>query len=76
MLVLLSPAKSLDYESPLLTKKATKPRLLEHSAELVDQLIACPKGVFFLASWRQRARLKSQQLLKQTLEVLDFAGEG
>ena len=38
MLILLSPAKSLDYESPLSTKRATKPRLIERSAELVDQL--------------------------------------
>ena len=38
MLVLLSPAKSLDYESSLLTKKATKPRFIEESAELVSQL--------------------------------------
>lgn len=38
MLVLLSPAKSLDYDRPLLTKRATKPRLLEHSGELVEQL--------------------------------------
>ena len=35
MLVLLSPAKSLDYDSPLLTKKKTKPRFIDESAELV-----------------------------------------
>jgi cytoplasmic iron level regulating protein YaaA (DUF328/UPF0246 family) len=38
MLVLLSPAKSLDYESPLLIKKSTKPRFIEESSELVAQL--------------------------------------
>ncbi|MEN8693986.1 MAG: peroxide stress protein YaaA [Akkermansiaceae bacterium] len=38
MLVLLSPAKSLDYDSPLLTKKATKPRFIDQSSELVGQL--------------------------------------
>ncbi len=38
MIVLLSPAKSLDYESPLLTKRATKPRFIEDSAELISQL--------------------------------------
>lgn len=38
MLVLLSPAKSLDYDSPLLVKKNTKPRLLDDSAELIDGL--------------------------------------
>lgn len=36
MLILLSPAKSLDYESKLPTRKHTSPRLLDHSAELID----------------------------------------
>ena len=36
MLALLSPAKSLDYTSPLPTRKHTEPRLLERSAELID----------------------------------------
>lgn len=39
MLTVLSPAKSLDYESKLATKKFTQPRLLEGSAELIDQLV-------------------------------------
>lgn len=38
MLILLSPAKSLDFESPRLTKKATQPRLAAHSAELINEL--------------------------------------
>lgn len=38
MLILLSPAKSLDYEAPLLTNKATQPRLATHSAELIREL--------------------------------------
>ncbi len=36
MLILLSPAKSLDYESKVPTRKHTEPRLLDHSAELID----------------------------------------
>lgn len=36
VLILLSPAKSLDYESPLPTRKYSEPRLLEHSRELID----------------------------------------
>lgn len=44
MIVLLSPAKSLDYESPLLTKRATKPRFIEDSAELISQLRKLPVG--------------------------------
>ena len=38
MIVLLSPAKSLDYESPLLSKRSTKPRFIEDSAELISRL--------------------------------------
>ena len=38
MIVLLSPAKSLDYESPLLSKRSTKPRFTGDSAELIFQL--------------------------------------
>ena len=35
MLIVVSPAKSLDYESKLPTKKRSEPRLLDHSRELV-----------------------------------------
>ena len=38
MLVLLSPAKSLDYDSPLLTKKSSKPLFVDDSAELIEGL--------------------------------------
>ncbi len=37
MLIVVSPAKTLDYESSLPTPRATQPRLLEHSAELVER---------------------------------------
>lgn len=35
MLIVVSPAKSLDYESPLATTKYTQPGMLERSAELI-----------------------------------------
>lgn len=38
MLALLSPAKSLDFSSPLATRKATQPRLLEDASSLIDVL--------------------------------------
>lgn len=38
MLTLLSPAKSLDYESPLLIERSTQPRLKADTAMLIDQL--------------------------------------
>lgn len=36
MLVLLSPAKSLDYDSPLATRKHSQPRQLEASEQLIE----------------------------------------
>lgn len=37
MLVVISPAKNLDYDSPLPTDEYTQPRLLERAQELVDR---------------------------------------
>ncbi|HLQ86435.1 MAG TPA: peroxide stress protein YaaA [Salinisphaeraceae bacterium] len=37
MLIVISPAKTLDYDSPLPAHEATQPRLLEHSEELVER---------------------------------------
>ena len=36
MLILVSPAKTLDYDSPLSTQNHTLPEFVEHSAELID----------------------------------------
>ena len=36
MLIVVSPAKSLDFESPLPTKKYSEPDMLDRSAELVE----------------------------------------
>ena len=38
MLFLLSPAKTLDYETPPITSKATTPQFLAQSAQLIDVL--------------------------------------
>lgn len=38
MLLVISPAKTLDFETASVAKKATKPLLLDHSQELVDGL--------------------------------------
>lgn len=38
MLTLLSPAKTLDYSSPLITRKKTQPLLLDRAAELVEDV--------------------------------------
>lgn len=37
MLTVISPAKTLDYDSPLPPHEATQPRLLEHSSKLVQR---------------------------------------
>ena len=36
MLTVLSPAKTLDYETPPATRKATQPQFLDRSAALVE----------------------------------------
>lgn len=36
MLMVISPAKTLDFDSPPITKRATQPGFIERSAELVD----------------------------------------
>ena len=38
MLMVISPAKTLDYESPLATDTYTQPDFLDDACELVDQL--------------------------------------
>ena len=38
MLAILSPAKTLDYESPLITKKASEPDFVAESGELIEAL--------------------------------------
>ena len=38
MLIVLSPAKTLDYDSPTRTRKATMPEFLERSGELIDDI--------------------------------------
>ncbi|SCB75374.1 peroxide stress protein YaaA [Kosakonia oryziphila] len=36
MLILISPAKTLDYQSPLATTRFTRPELLDHSQQLIN----------------------------------------
>jgi len=40
VLIVVSPAKSLDYESPVATKKLSEPRLLDEAARLADVMAA------------------------------------
>ncbi|MDU6412212.1 MAG: peroxide stress protein YaaA [Yersiniaceae bacterium] len=37
MLMIISPAKTLDYESPLATRRYTQPLLLDHSQQLMER---------------------------------------
>jgi cytoplasmic iron level regulating protein YaaA (DUF328/UPF0246 family) len=41
MLILISPAKTLDYQSPLATTRYTQPELLEHSQSLSALPVSC-----------------------------------
>ncbi|MDH4396476.1 MAG: peroxide stress protein YaaA [Limnobacter sp.] len=51
MLVVLSPAKSLDYESPLATRKNTQPRFVKDAQALVEVLKPIsPQGLSELMS--------------------------
>ncbi len=46
MLIVISPAKTLDFEAPVTTKKATEPDFLSRSAELIDDIRALsPDGL-------------------------------
>lgn len=38
MLMVISPAKTLDYETPPATARFTLPQYLDHSQELIEQL--------------------------------------
>ena len=38
MLLVISPAKTLDYETPPATQRFTQPQYLDHSQELIQQL--------------------------------------
>jgi hypothetical protein len=37
MLILISPAKTLDYQSPLATERYTQPELLDYSQQLIRE---------------------------------------
>ena len=39
MLIVVSPAKTLDYESKLLTRTHTLPRMIDLASELVDVMV-------------------------------------
>jgi cytoplasmic iron level regulating protein YaaA (DUF328/UPF0246 family) len=38
MLIVISPAKTLDFDTPPVTKTFTQPRFLDHSQQLIEQL--------------------------------------
>ena len=51
MLLLISPAKTLDFETPVSTKSFSHPEFLDDSAELIDQLkMLSPSDVSALMS--------------------------
>jgi cytoplasmic iron level regulating protein YaaA (DUF328/UPF0246 family) len=61
VLIVVSPAKSLDYESPLATTKHSEPALLDRSAELVDIMVT-----------KSPAELSKMMGISQSLAELNF----
>ena len=39
MIIVISPAKTLDFDSPLITRRATQPAFLDQSEELMEKLV-------------------------------------
>ena len=39
MIIVISPAKTLDFDSPLITRRATQPAFLDQSEELMERLV-------------------------------------
>jgi cytoplasmic iron level regulating protein YaaA (DUF328/UPF0246 family) len=57
VLIVLSPAKTLDYESKLLTKKHTVPTMIDDSSELIDVLVTkSPDDIAAMMSCRVERR--------------------
>ena len=61
MLIVVSPAKSLDFESPLATKKHSTPSMLDRSAELVDVMAE-----------KSPTELSAMMAISEALGVLNF----
>ena len=55
MLVIISPAKTLDFENPAVSKVATKPAMLKDASELVDVMRGyAPDGIMDLMGVSQK----------------------
>ena len=61
MLIVVSPAKSLDYESPLATRKHSEPAMLDQAAELVE-----------LMATKSPAELSSMMGISESLAITNF----
>ncbi len=59
MLIVISPAKTLDYDTPPKTKTFTQPDYLEHSAELIHRL-------------RELSSLDIAELMKVSTKIADL----
>ncbi len=59
MLIIISPAKTLDYETPAKTKMSTQPGYLDDSEELISRL-------------RQLSSLDISELMKVSIKIADL----
>lgn len=72
MLALISPAKTLDYETALPTDEFTQPRLLENSAQLIDvcRKLSASEIASLMSVSERIATLNADRLLETGIQNL------
>ena len=77
MLTVISPAKTLDFDSPATTRKASQPRFLARSAELVEDARALsPADIRELMGVSEKiAQLNHQRFMNAKQALLAFRGD-
>ena len=65
MLILISPAKTLDYQSPLATERYTQPELLDYSQQLIHEArkLSAPQIASLMSISDKLADLNARQAL-------------
>ena len=82
MLILISPAKTLDYQSPLATERYTQPELLDYSQQLIHEArkLSAPQIASLMSISDKLADLNAnvegnqvdKQAIGRDFEFLDF----
>ena len=69
MLMVISPAKTLDFETPPATQRFTQPQYLDHSQELIEQLRELTPGADQRADARFRQDRRPQRRAFRQLDT-------